>query len=62
MDRREIPSDKNAMSTKRKRLFITLEQNFGVIEQHEHAHSDSKIGMPEPTARNITKHAVEIIT
>jgi hypothetical protein len=40
MDRRKFPSDKSTMSSKRKRLFITLEQKFGVTEQHEHAHSD----------------------
>jgi hypothetical protein len=26
------------------RLFITLEQKFDVLEQHERAHNDSKIG------------------
>jgi hypothetical protein len=32
MDKRKIPSDKNTMSAKKKRLVITLEQKFDVIE------------------------------
>ncbi|XP_051842461.1 uncharacterized protein LOC127554692 [Antechinus flavipes] len=64
MDKRKITSDGNTANTKKKRLVITLEQKFDVIERHERGHSNSKIGrdigMPESTVRNIIKHAGEI--
>ncbi|XP_044522035.1 uncharacterized protein LOC123238854 [Gracilinanus agilis] len=64
MDKRKNTSDGNTANTKKKRLVITLEQKFDVIERHERGHSNSKIGrdigMPESTVRNIIKHAGEI--
>jgi hypothetical protein len=37
MDDRSIPLDKTTTSPKKK-LVITLEQKFNVIERHEHGH------------------------
>jgi hypothetical protein len=42
MDKRKLPSDKNTMNPKKKRLIITLEQKFDVIERHECGHSKEK--------------------
>jgi DNA-binding Lrp family transcriptional regulator len=59
MDKRKILSDKITISAKKRRLVIMLEQNFDVVE-HEHGHSNSKIGqdvgMSESMAWNIIKH------
>jgi hypothetical protein len=61
MDKRTFPSDKNTTRVKKKRLVITLEQNFDVTERHERGHSNSTIGrnvaIPESTVRNIIQHA-----
>jgi hypothetical protein len=44
MDRKRIPSDKIATSTKKKSLIIALEQKFDVLERRECSLSNSKIG------------------
>jgi hypothetical protein len=64
MDTRKIPSDKNTMSTKKKRIIITLQQKFDMIEQHERGHGNSKLGQyvgkPKSMVRNTIKHTGEI--
>jgi hypothetical protein len=49
---------------KKKRLVITLEQKFDMIEWHEHGHGNSKIGQyvgkPKSMVQNIIKHTGEI--
>jgi hypothetical protein len=56
MDKRKIPSDKNTVNPEKKRLIITLEQKFDVIERHVCGHSNSKlerdVGMPEMLEEN----------
>jgi hypothetical protein len=42
MDKRKIPSDKNTKNAKKKRLVITLEQKFDLIE-HKCDHINSKM-------------------
>lgn len=55
---------KSNKASKKKRLVITLEQKFDIIDKHERGISNSDIGrvvgMSESTVRNIIKHSEEI--
>lgn len=64
MDKIKNTWNSRTVSEEKKRLVITLEKKFDVIERHEHGHSNSKIGqdvgLPESMVRNIIKPTSEI--